>query len=61
MGIPTYFRFLLEKHRDIVIEKNTYDCDYFFWTLIQSFTRSYMIMKKIKFMKMYFLEILFAS
>ena len=30
MGIPTYFRFLLEKHRDIVIEKNTYDCDYFF-------------------------------
>lgn len=30
MGIPTYFRFLLEKYNNIVIEKNSYDCDYFF-------------------------------
>lgn len=30
MGIPTYFRFLLEKYNNIVEEKNSYSCDYFF-------------------------------
>lgn len=30
MGIPTYFRFLLESYHNIIVEKNSYDCDYFF-------------------------------
>lgn len=30
MGIPTYFRFLMEKYKGIVIEEQKRECDYFF-------------------------------
>ena len=30
MGIPTYFRFLMEKYKNIVLEEQKRECEYFF-------------------------------